>query len=303
MNVDEEQLGTALRELAGREPSPAAPTAHLISRGQRAKRTRAATRTTAALGVVGLVAAAAVGFGGIGPGGGGGGNSGTTPRAGGTASAEASSPQFRLAAAAEASAQTSFSFQVTVHNESEDGAKRSSSTRSYEGAFDPNGPKGYLRFRNPPATGLEQRLVGTDLYIHRLSKWMKFENRSLEIDGGYLLSTNPTSTVNPASQLDALKSLGTVTALGASGSGAEAVERYAFSYDVKPSDADEPDRIPASGVIEINAQSRLISKISYQTTYDFSRHVTQHYVDKYTVTWVYSNYGAPVDVPVPPVIN
>jgi hypothetical protein len=309
MSINEEVFSRALRELADHDPLGTAPAARVISRGRRARRGRTALALTAAAVVVGAAATSALGVGvggGVGPTGMGENRDGTRP----AATATADTPELRLVAAARATAQTSFRFQVHTSDDSLEGSKRMKLERSYDGAFDPHGPKGYVNAHEP---GQDQRLIGQDRYVSRHglgippSAWRKVPNddaRGLFVDGGPSGLTGLSSTIDPAAQIDALKQRGTITPVGKSGSGPAAVERYAFTYTWEPHSTDLPTRVPVSGTIEVNAAAGMISKISYGLLADLTSHFVDMVVkDTMVVTWTYSDYGLAVDVPVPPTIE
>jgi hypothetical protein len=108
-------------------------------------------------------------------------------------------------------------------------------------------------------------------------------------------------TVDPLAQIEVLKQHGAITPVGTSGSGTSAVERYRFGYTVRtphPEDTDIPAQVAVSGTIEVSVAAQKISEISYESTSAWAEqiHMTAHQ----TVTWAYSDYGAPVAVAVPP---
>ncbi|MER5332674.1 hypothetical protein [Micromonospora sp. NPDC002717] len=285
----------ALHDLVDHQPPTEAPTDRLVGRGRRARRGRAVALTSGALAVVGMVAVAAVGL--SSPGGAG----GTSDQPG--SGTVAATPELRLVAAAQATARTSFRFRLSTTSEVVEKGRKWTDTDSYEGVFDPNGPTGEVRQRreNAQMEPAEERIVDGILYMKKGDRWSNFGKESTfrAPNAYYIPFADPASTVTPASQLEALKDVGTVTALGTSGSGASAVERYSFTYVAKPKDADRPKQVPGEGIIEIGVQSQKISKITLRTTSDYG--IGPDFLDQGTLTWEYSDYGLDVDVQAPEV--
>ncbi|MGS2618665.1 hypothetical protein ACVCAH_29665 [Micromonospora sp. LZ34] len=300
MNIDERDLSIALRDLADAQPPNEAPTADLITRGRRARRSRTVAITGGALALLGVVAVATVGL--IGPGG----DPASTAAQPGPAAAV--SPELRLAAAAQATAKSSFRFRVSTSRNWVDVGKPGSAKESFEGEFDPNGPTGRVTRTSKGRVWPdgEERIVDGDLYRSKGGRWRNYGKPAIfrSLHHIYVPFADPATTVNPASQLEALRSVGTVTALGTAGSGESAVERYAFSYVSTPSDADLPKKIPGEGFIEIGVNSQKITKISFSTTIEYPNHHggdQPSYHEEMEVTWLYWDYGLDVDVQVPPV--
>ncbi|MEH1167024.1 hypothetical protein V6V47_16735 [Micromonospora sp. CPCC 205539] len=300
MTIDGRDLSMALRDLADAEPPNEAPTADLIMRGQRARRSRTVATTGGALALLGVVAVAAVGL--AGPGG----DPGTTSAQPGSTTAAAVTPELRLVAAAQASAQSSFRFRVSTSRNWVDRGKPGSAKESFEGEFDPNGPTGRVTRQAKGRIISEERIVGGDLYISKGDRFRHLGQPAIfrNLTHIYVPFADPATTVNPASQLDALRSVGTVTALGTAGSGESAVERYSFSYVSMPTDADRPKTVPGEGIIEIGVKSQKVSKISFITIIEYPNHDggdQPSWHEEMEVTWLYSDYGLDVDVQVPPV--
>ncbi|MEU5941578.1 hypothetical protein ABZ807_20865 [Micromonospora sp. NPDC047548] len=301
MNIDERDLSMALRDLADAQPPNEAPTADLITRGRRARRSRTVATTGGALALLGIVAVATVGL--VGPGG----DPASTSAQPGPAAA-AVTPELRLVAAAQATAKSSFRFRVSTSRNWVDVGKTGSAKESFEGEFDPNGPTGRVtkEFKGRIPPNGEERIVDGDLYRPKGGRWRNYGKPAIfrSLDDIYVPFADPATTVNPASQLEALRSVGTVTALGTAGSGESAVERYAFSYVSTPSDPDRPKRVPGKGIIEIGVKSQKITKISFNTTIEYPNYHggdQPSYHEEIEVTWLYSDYGLDVDVKVPPV--
>lgn len=146
-------------------------------------------------------------------------------------STEAQPANVRLAAAAQATAQTSFRLKVTIDVPG---------YRSvWEGAYDPVGPKGFVRHTHESRGVYEERIIGDDFYSGstepgRPTEWMLQEGRR-----GFMIGigagTMPAS-VDPAEVLNALTEAGVVKDLGRSGTGPDAVNTYSYSYQTQGKD-------------------------------------------------------------------
>lgn len=232
MNTTEDDLDTALRELADSQPVTPAPVEQLMDRGMRRK--RQAGMSAAALGVVavvtvGLVGASMVG-GGPGP---------NTPAA----------PL--VISAAQATGQTSFQLVATVETKG--------NTFRQEGAYDPVARKGYLRYTDDYGVTHEQRLIGDERYVispkSPLNKPTPTRKESPGFALGMATDVHPELTVDPAELLATLRGLGTVTDLGGG--------RYAFS---SPGNAYKSG--PFTGTVEVDAGSGYVTEAVYQLTKD-----------------------------------
>jgi hypothetical protein len=215
MNVDERTVGTALRELAEHTQPTGPPVAAIMQRGQRARRTRSGGLAgLAAIAVVALTVSTAVGL--------------AQPR---RAPDEPVTPQLRLAAALQATGQTSFRLRITLRTDPPDPKVDS---LSYTGAYDPTAGNGYLN-GNTRNGFRAQRIVGGVLYVQqdpdtwfqyrRCGPGFYFDNLKSG-DGGTL--SNVGTSANPTQLLDLLRRFGKVTELGRQGSGSKAVDRYRF---------------------------------------------------------------------------
>jgi hypothetical protein len=233
------------------------------------------------LGVVAVVAAVATGFG----------SPGGSPTPGRPQQAVA--PELRLAAAAQATARTSYTFTVTTQVRTVGG--RPGSIRShYEGVYDQAVPAGLLR--EPGEPRFESRRIGDDCYFRKLDRWTK--QRCYPATGAYVyLGDDLASSAEPAQRLAELAELGTVTDLGVSGTGGAAVQRYAFEFTVEQDGGGGPDRIPVTGTVEVGVASGKVAKVVYQVTYE-RKGSPDSFIYR-TVTWQYANYGAPVRVEAP----
>jgi hypothetical protein len=286
MTIDKDDFAVALRDLADRDPVTAPPTAQVVDRARRARRGRTVAMTAAALAVVTMA-------GGIGVGLNRGGPAATTATAPTTAaaSAPAETPALQLVAAVQASAQTSFRFEVDITGKSvEFGKSKVSRPQHITGAFDPRTPKG-IAIRG----GGDSRLIGTDLYLQKgkPGPWFKrTDGDSLGLTSvlGTIGLLNPLETVDFVKQFEALKDAGKVTRTSPT--------TYTFRFTWTTRNEDLPAVVPVAGTIEIDAKSRLVKTMSYDYTYAYPQGPADARFD-YKVRWNYSDYGLPVDVPVP----
>ena len=286
MTIDEDNFAVALHDLAHLDPISAPPTAQVVHRARRARRSRTAAMTAAALAVVAAAGGLAVGLDRRGP-------AATTAATapGTTVTAPADTPALQLVAAVQASAKTSFRFTMTTGGTAvEYGKKRTLGKGVVTGAYDPRVPKGYATVVGHP---LDRRLIGKDLYLQKGELWLKSQAGPQDTLTGDLLYTNvlnPLASVDFASQVAALKKAGVVKKTSATS--------YAFSFSWKPGDADRPDVIPVSGTIQVDAKSHLVTSMEYTYTlaYPKGEADTKFYE---SVRWTYSGYGEPVDVKAP----
>lgn len=243
MNATDD-LDRVFHELANRLPVPPAPAEQLLNRGKRRK--RQVGMSAAALGVV---AAVTVGLAGAGLIGGGQGQSTQT-----------AAPL--LIAAAQATEETSFRLVVDYN----DGGW----VLRQEGAYDPVGRMGYLRFNTRDGYTIEQRLIGDDYYYIDPVEQKTPTHAAGE---GFFLgvatsNVDPALTVDPAGLLKSLQELGTVNDLGGG--------RYSFTQPAKEKYG------PISGTVEVS--SGKVTKITYDLRKDE------------TMTLEFSDFGTPVKV-------
>lgn len=230
MNTTEEDLDTALRELADSEPVTPAPVEELLDRGRRRK--RQVGMSAAALGAVAAVAAGLVGVGMFG-----GAPGPSTP---------AAAPL--VISAAEATGQTSFRLVATVRTKTH--------TFRQEGAYDPVTRKGYLRYTDESGNTHEQRIIGDDRYIvPPTGPRNKPEPARRGFTFGMATGVEPELTVDVAELLTTLRGLGTVTDLGDG--------RYSFN-----SNGNGDTSGPVSGVVDVDTASGHVAEVVYQLSGD-----------------------------------
>jgi hypothetical protein len=267
MKVDERTVGVALRELAKQTQPAGPPVAAIMQRGQRARRTRNGALAGACVGLVAIAIAAVTTLNAVGP---------AQPR---RAPDEPMTPQLRLAAALQATGQTSFRLRITLQLQSDVGGQKYDSD-TYTGAYDPAAGNGYLS--GIKRTGIwAQRIVGGVLYVQGgPDTWFQYSHCGPGFyfdnlksgDGGTLSSAG--LSANPAQLLDLLRRSGKVTKLGRQGSGAKAVDRYRFDAAVAvalpgSSLCGEPHPAPVTtinvtGVAEVGVQSGKVGNLTYR---------------------------------------
>jgi hypothetical protein len=239
MSVNTEELSAALGRLAERDPVSSAPVDLVVGKARRARR----THTTIAIGAVTAVVLVAVG-----------GISWTVNKDGTSGVVAADSPDMRLAAAALATAQTSYRFSLSFTIDGRD-------TSLAEGAYDPAGPTGYLRDTGSDQSAIEQRVIEGDWYTGTGIEGQPLSWRKMPAGfTGFALQSGTDLTVDPSELLQTYANLGTVTHTGRSGSGAAAVDTYSFSYAA-------PDQYngPMSGTVEVGVNSGMIKKIIWRS--------------------------------------
>jgi hypothetical protein len=196
------------------------------------------------------------------------------------AEAGTQAPALKLAAAAQATAQTSFRVRLTRAQSYETGRlKGYSVSEEYDGAFDAAADRGYLRVGPSRVRGkvvgtpapIELRILGEDVYLGRLdtNSWKRRIPRS---DLAEVLGTaNPATssivndlTVDPRGVQDMLRHLGTISPAGRSGSGSNAVDTYTFTYQVKADASIAAHQV--TGSVKIGVESHLLAGVTQQTT-------------------------------------
>jgi hypothetical protein len=223
-------------------------------------------------------------------------------------------PALQLAAAAQATAQTSFRLRMTRTQSNETGRlKGYSVSEEYTGAFDAVADRGYLRVGPSRVRGrvegnplpIELRIIGGDVYMGRLDTnvWGRHIKRSDLADMLGTANTATTSvlqdpTVDPHGVLDMLQHLGSITPAGRSGSGSAAVDTYTFAYRVASDASTAAHRV--TGSVKIGVESRMVARIAQQTT---TVGANPEIADGDPLTWrtviEFSDYGTPVHVEKP----
>ncbi|MEN3305189.1 MAG: hypothetical protein V7603_1391 [Micromonosporaceae bacterium] len=231
------------------------------------------------------------------------------------------SPAMRLAAAAEATAQTSFRFSVSSSLPPPQVAVE-------KGAWDPAGRKGYMFFYDGGGRlTTEWRMIGTDLWTIDRKRMPPRVDHILvaprqaalgipHVQTLYLYGQQVAQTVNPRELLNALlASDASVTDLGTSGHGTGAVHTYGFTVKLYPycgvrvpvsrsgvPAAIEPLPTPSGCQRRVSLETGTVvvgvtGKIS-KMTWALDLHEPDPPYTKHRYTWVveYSGYGEPVDV-------
>ena len=199
--------------------------------------------------------------------------------------------ELRLAAAAQATAQTSYRFTLTYTISAPAGRiDISSLTEEYAGAFDSATQRGYM-------TGLDGnvqiRIVDGEFYILR-NGWRKV-GRSMSQAIGIIGARGSTGadalTADPATLLAKLRNLGTFRHAGREG----AVEVYTFEYRAPAAPSVVADLV--TGRVEVDAASNLITKVTQATKL---RGADPDLADKDTITFgtvlTLSDHGLTVTV-------
>ncbi|GIF22957.1 hypothetical protein BJ973_000685 [Actinoplanes tereljensis] len=223
-------------------------------------------------------------------------------------------PALQLAAAVQATSQTSFRLRMTLTRSYETGRLAGyTESEEYTGAFDAAADRGYLRIGPNRVRGeivgtpvpVEMRIIGDDVYVGRpdIDAWKRPIQRS---ELAVLLGTaNPATssilrnlTVDPVVLLDMLRHLGSITPAGRTGSGNTAVDAYTFAYDVAPDASTAAHQV--TGGVEIGVESHLLARITQQTT---TTGANPAVADGQPLTWrtaiEFSGYGTAVPVTKP----
>ncbi|WP_339155900.1 hypothetical protein [Actinomadura luteofluorescens] len=279
--MSEEQLTRMLRSVTDGRPIPDAPIETVTHRGRRARRRRRAAAGALGTGAAALVVAAATVGANLASGDGG---QVITPGRGGDVT---------LAGATEATAGTTFHVKLTWTLSARG---RRETVETYQGAFDAPKRRGYLR--GPGSAPMEQRFIGDDRYVRRGSTWRKIDHGLNGLTRG---TTGPLElTADPGRMLRMLTTFGTVTPQGRSGSGAAAVQTYAFSHAARPSEG-SPAGTRITGTVTIGIATHKIQKIVQTTVItgaDFE--IADRDPVRFTSVTEFSDYGTPVRVTRPP---
>jgi hypothetical protein len=189
----------------------------------------------------------------------------------------------RLVAAAEATAQTSYRLKVST-------SRPQRMWPTEVGAYDPVGPKGYLRSTSAAGIVSEFRIIGDDGYFGSNPKngTPKFHHVS-GVKGFPMLrgtgsGTDGGQTVDPTELLRVLKAPGSLKDLGRSGSGSGEVNTYLVSTE----HTTRAGRMTQSTTVVVGVDSGKVSKVTFNTDV-----AGQH---RFTMTLEFSDYGTKVDV-------
>jgi hypothetical protein len=276
--IDERRLSTALHDLADRDETGPPPVQRLLDRGHhtRSRRTAvaAATATAGALAVTALVIA---------------------PR-----TSRLPAAPVPLSVAGQTTQNTTFRFSLTV---AVDDRRLTITT----GAYDPTSRKG--SFKNDTHEALR---VGPDCFYRNF-----FTLKVSPSDPGILPSgVAPSgdwqrawtcgefdmdalgSPLNPGTLLDRLSALGSVSYAGRKGG----VDLYRFSYTRRiqvPGPGGDTVTDEYTGTVEIDARTKLISRVSYDMVSKISRPDTLRGSDRVRRDLVFSDYGLPVQASTP----
>jgi hypothetical protein len=282
MIIDEEQLSNALHQLADRDGSSRPPVQQLLQRGRRSRRRR--TAATAATALAAATAVAAGGFTAI----------GLTGQQPAPPVASAAAAPVSLALAANSTASAAFRYQLSTTVVLSDG---SSSRETEVGAFDPVREVGYLTVRGPFPH--EERRIKDTCYLledgHGDGLWQVLHAPCGEFDRTERTAGGQTGqSVNPQEVLAQLKTLGTVTYRGRTGSGAAAVDTYSYT-----SNAVLYGKFPVSytGQVKVGVTTKKVAEVSYTMTLRAPRPKDRERAVKIVIS--FADYGTAVDVAIP----
>jgi hypothetical protein len=267
--IDEKELSTALHDLAERDEAGIPPVQRLLRRGHRARTGRAALAVTATATAGALVAAAV-----------------------GAAPHRAGRP-VPLALAAQNSTQTPFRFTITGTTRL---AGHTQTMTPATGGYDSARHRGYWK-----QGYFEMRQVGADCFARYVvdgaapNSWELVHSGCWSISAGSIDSVLTSSS--PGDLLDKLKTLGSVTYAGRTGSGSHAVDRYRFSYT---EDSGVIVTLSYTGAVEIDVATGRITQVSFQIKVKQSNPDFQvKMASEQQLVFSFHDYGAPVDVTAP----
>lgn len=122
--------------------------------------------------------------------------------------------------------------------------------------------------------------------------------QALVLNGGRAWAPTDGASADPAVLLTALRRLGSVTLVGKSGAGAQALDTYDFSYDIAGDGSVKPHQL--TGTIVVRDQSNLIAKITMRTTVTGANpQIADGGQMTFTTVMTFSDYGLPVSVQAP----
>ncbi len=313
----EDLLATSMRdEVAGLTPSPDL----VVRAARRHSRVRLAGSLT---GVAGIAAAVATGLAVASS------SPGTVRTEPGTAQASAqaaSSAQARLVAAMTTSARLSYRLHLVNTSVLPDHQMTPGSPprdlidwyADYTGVYDPATrtgagvniirlPSGTLD--NPSSYGqadgsFQVRIVG-DMYYTRSSEnggpWRARPGtliQALVLNGGRAWAPTDGASADPAVLLVAVRDLGSVSFAGKSASGALALDRYNFSYNIPGDGSVNAHKL--TGTIVVHDRSDLIAEITMQTAVTGANpQIADGGATTFSTVLTFSDYGVPVSVKAP----
>ena len=296
----------------------------LVARAARRHRQRTRVRRAASVtGTAGIAAAMAIGVtvASSGPG-----AVRTGPGAAKAGSQAASSPQARLVAAMTTSAQLSYRLHL-VNTSILPGHQMTPASQprdlinwyaDYTGVYDPRtrSGAGVDVMRQESGTGtdpslygkvdgrIQVRIVGANYYTRFSGNgepWFTGRGtmvQALVLNGGRAWAPTDGASADPAVLLAAVRHLGSITLVGKSGSGAQALDTYKFSYDIAGDSSVKPHLL--TGTIVVHDQSNLIAEITMQTTVTGANpQIADAGLTTFKTVMTFSDYGVAVSVQVP----
>ncbi len=122
--------------------------------------------------------------------------------------------------------------------------------------------------------------------------------QALVLNGGRAWAPTDGASADPAVLLAAVRHLGSITLVGKSGSGAQALDTYNFSYDIAGDSSVKPHLL--TGTIVVHDQSNLIAEITMQTTVTGANpQIADAGWTTFKTVMTFSDYGVAVSVQVP----
>lgn len=318
----EDLLAASMRE----EVDGLTPAHDLVARAARRHRQRKTIRLAASVtGSAGIAAAVAIGLAvaSAGPG-----TDRTRPAAPAATPGghEPSSPRARLVAAMITSAQLSYRLHL-VNTSTLPGHRMTPTSprrdliswyADYTGVYNPRTSTGtgvdIMRqqsgtLADPSSYGkpdghIQVRLIGGHYYTRFSGNGQLWSTgrgtlvQALVLNGGSAWSPTNGASADPAVLLAALRRLGSVKLAGMSGTGAQALDTYDFSYHIAEDGSVKPHQL--TGTIVVHGQSNLIAKITMQTKVTGTEpQLADSGWMTFTTVITFSDYGVPVSVQTP----
>lgn len=302
-NATEDLLTASMRQqVAGLMPAP-----DLVARAARRHRQRGRIRLAASiLGTAGTAAVAiAVTTAQAGPG-----ADRTIPNVGRAVGQQASSPRTRLLAAMTSSAQLSYRLHL-VNEFVQPDVRLTPTSRpktqvgvyaDYTGVYDPKTRSGVGV--DKAGVNTQVRIIDGRYYTRPPGDtWFTRPGTLVEalvLNGGGRTAWEPEdgAVTDSTALLAALRHLGSVTFAGLRGSGARALDTYAFSYGIAGDNSVMPHEL--TGTVVVYHGSGLIAKISMQTTVTGANpQLGDGGPLTFMTVMTFSDYGVPVSVQAP----